>query len=270
MTNAPDSEDRAMSNLPIVDPDIDYDSFITEDHKPVDRLFIEKLHRLLTESLYASWPGPAPGRSYLVMVNVGWFYQRKTPAIVPDCLLSLEVSGPEDLHVKQGHSYYQWDMGKQPDVIIEAVSDRTGGEEDYKLALYARLGVPYYAIYDPEHLLSNDTLLTYELVGGEYRLTDPGPWPKIGLGLRLWQGWFEGYEDEWLRWCDMHGEIILTGEERAKKAQEQVEQAQEQARQAQEQARLAEEQTRLAEERIRILEAELQRFKTSPPPTSES
>ena len=131
-------------------PDIDYDTLVTEDHKPVERIFIEKLYRLLADPLYASWPGPGEGRPFLVLVNVGWFYQRKTPAVVPDCLLSLDVTCPADLQVKEGHSYYQWDMGKQPDVVVEIVSDRTGGEESYKKGLYARLGVPYYAVYDPK------------------------------------------------------------------------------------------------------------------------
>jgi Uma2 family endonuclease len=202
--------------------DIDYDALVTEDHKPVNRIFLEKLYRLLTRPLYASWPGPGAGRPFLVLVNVGWFYQRKTPAVVPDCLLSLGVTCPEDLQVKEGHSYYQWDMGKQPDVVIEVVSDRTGGEESHKKDLYARLGVPHYAVFDPKHLLSPDPLRTYELVGGNYRLADPGPWSNVGLGLRLWQGKFEGHEDAWLRWCDANGEIIPTGEERARQAEERI------------------------------------------------
>jgi Uma2 family endonuclease len=253
-------EDSAMSALPTqvpspgplaaptlepeLDPEIDYDSLVTEDHKPVDRIFIEKLYRLLTRPLYASWPGPGPGGPFLVLADVGWFYQHKTPAVVPDVLLTLGVTAPEDLQVKQGHSYYQWDMGKQPDVIIEAVSDRIGGEESFKKALYARLGVPYYAVFDPRHLLSGDTLRTYELVGGIYRLVEPGPWSAVGLGLRLWQGKFEGVEDTWLRWCDAGGAIIPTGEERAAALAEQV---------------------RLADERIRELEAELRRLKGEPP-----
>ena len=79
-------------------------------------------------------------------------------------------------------------MGKQPDVLIEFVSDRKGGEETFKKNLYARLGVPHSAVFDPKHLLSEETLRTYELVVGKYRPGDPGPWSDIGLGLRLWQG----------------------------------------------------------------------------------
>jgi hypothetical protein len=243
-----DPEDRVMSALsgnapPIVSPlqalsleagpelDIDYEAFVTEDHQPVGGIFYEKLYRLLAHSLYASWQGPGEGRPFLVFVNVGWFYQRKTPAVVPDCLLSLDVTLPPDLHVKQGHSYYQWDMGKQPDVVIEVVSDRTGGEESYKKNLYSRLGVPYYAVFDPKNLLSAEPLRTFELVGGNYRVTDPGPWAKVGLGLRLWQGKFEAYEDVWLRWCDENGEIVPSGEERAQQAEERVRKLQAELRQ---------------------------------------
>jgi Uma2 family endonuclease len=209
-----------------MEPDIDYDALVTEDHKPVDRIFLEKLYRLLAVPLYESWPGPGQGRSFLFLVNVGWFYQRKTPAVVPDCLLSLDVTCPEDLQVKEGHSYYQWDMGKPPEVVIEVVSDRTGGEESYKKDLYARLGVAYYVVFDPRHLLSTDTLRCYELVGRTFRLTEPGPWSKVGLGLRMWQGKFEGHEDAWLRWCDADGAIIPTGGERATQLAEQLRAAQ--------------------------------------------
>jgi Uma2 family endonuclease len=233
-----------------VEPEIDYDALVTEDHKPVENLFIEKLYRLLTRPLYASWPGPGEGRTFLVMADVGWFYQRKTPAVAPDCLLSLDVTCPKDLHVKQGHSYYQWDMGKQPDVIIEAVSDRTGGEESFKKNLYARLGVPHYAVFDPRHLLSDDTLRCYELVVGHYQPGNAGPWADVGLGLCLWQGCFEGVEDTWLRWCDLNGTIVPTGEERAVLLAER--------------ARQADERAAAADERIRQLEAELRRLKGEP------
>src|SRR5271168_1640329 len=116
----------------LADIKIDYDAFVTEDHKPVESIFLEKLYRLLTHPLYANWPGPGEGRSFLVLVNVGWFYQRKSSAVVPVCLLSLDVTYPTDLHVKAGHSYFQWDMGKPPEVVIEAVSDKNGGEEFFK------------------------------------------------------------------------------------------------------------------------------------------
>ncbi|HVS36707.1 MAG TPA: Uma2 family endonuclease [Gemmataceae bacterium] len=238
---------------PVILPECEpsYDDLVTEDHQPVESILFEKLYRLLTQPLYANWPGPGEGRTFIVLANVGWFYQEKTPAVCPDCLLSLDVTYPPDLHVKQGHSYYQWRMGKPPDVVIEMVSDKRGGEDSFKRDLYARQGVPYYAIYDPDHHLSQETLRTLELSGRIYRPVSPGPWPTIGLGLRLWRGVFEKHEDAWLRWCDADGEIIPTAEERADQL----------AKSAAQQAERAER----AEDRVRQLEEENRRLRGEQP-----
>src|SRR3954468_19755682 len=76
------------------------EEFPTEDHKPVDQIFIEKLYRLLTTPLYTSWTGPGEGRPFLVLANVGWFYKEKTPPVAPDCMLSLDVSCPKNVHTR--------------------------------------------------------------------------------------------------------------------------------------------------------------------------
>jgi hypothetical protein len=71
-------------------------------------------------------------------------------------------------------------------------------------------------IYDPEQLLDKRMLRGFELQGMEYRpLAEPFWLPGVELGLRLWQGRFEDYENAWLRWVDAGGEPILTGAERA-------------------------------------------------------
>jgi hypothetical protein len=213
------------------------DGLVTEDHKAVDRISIEKLYRLLTEPLYVNWSGPGPGRSFLVLANVGWFYKEKTPALVPDCLLSLDVACPEDLHRKAGHSYYQWLVGKPPEVVIEVVSDRTGGEDALKKKQYARLEVAYYAIFDPEQFLSDEALRIWHLHGKRYRRVEPGFWPEIGQGLVLWQGTFEGHADTWLRWCGEKGVVVPTGGERAEKAEERVRELEEALRRVQSSSR---------------------------------
>ena len=161
----------APNLVPLPECEPSYDGLVTDDQKPVECILFEKLYRLLTQPLYASWAGA--GRPFLVLANVGWFYREKTPAVCPDCLLSLDVACPPDLHAQQGRSYYQWRMGKPPDVLIEMVSDKAGGEDSFKRDLYARQGVPYYAIYDPEHHLSEETLRTFERSGGVYRPSRP-------------------------------------------------------------------------------------------------
>ena len=196
------------------------DDLVTEDGKPVDRIYTEKQYRLLTHPLYANWAGPGPDRTFLVLVNVGWFFKDQTSAVVPDCLLSLDVTCPDDLHTKVGHSYYQWKMGKSPEVVIEIVSDTTGGEDTLKMRQYARLGVSCYAILDPEHFLSEETLRLWQRRGPAFERIETGFWPEIGLGLILWEGAFEGHTDVWLRWCDDKGQVIPTAEESAQAAKE--------------------------------------------------
>jgi Uma2 family endonuclease len=202
-------------------PAPDTSHLITEDDTPVDNLASEKNQRLLSEALYSSWAGPGPGRPFLVAANVGLFAVPRNPAIVPDVLLSLDVTIPEDWWTIR--SYFMWEFGKAPDVVIEIVSNRKGEEQGTKRLEYARIGVPYYIIYDPRQNLRGDVLEVYELRAREY-VRRPDAWlPNIGLGVTLWPGAFEGRHDTWLRWCDQGGEVIPTGAERAEIERQRVE-----------------------------------------------
>jgi hypothetical protein len=207
--------DEALTALPPeYHPNIDH--LITEDGAPVDGLFSEKQMRLLTEPLLSCWPGPGEGRAFVVMANVGLFYALKKPPFVPDVMLSVDVDYPDNLHPKSSRSYFSWEYGKMPEVVIEIVSNREGGEDTVKLAGYARLAIEYYVIFDPEYLLSDELLRCYGLVGRKYqRISEPFTFPELGLGLELWHGRFERSEETWLRWADANGNIIPTGIERA-------------------------------------------------------
>ena len=91
------------------------DDLEMEDGKPLDSMFQEKLHRLLTESLFASWGGPGEGRPFLVLSNVGLFYAVKSPPLVPDVMLRLDVKQNRDLSLKENQSYLVWIVGKPLD-----------------------------------------------------------------------------------------------------------------------------------------------------------
>ena len=108
-----------------ITPDIQ--SLITEDETPVDNLPSEKQQRLLTEPLYSSWTGPGEGRTFLAAANVGVFVQVRNPAIVPDMFLSLDVEVAEDWWRKEHRSYFVWEFGKPPDLVLEIVSNTEGG-----------------------------------------------------------------------------------------------------------------------------------------------
>ena len=187
---------------------------VTEDDKPVDNIFSEKQQRLLTEPLYTSWTTQTP---FLALANVGLFHSVRVPPYVPDVLLSLNALAPEDLFPKTNRSYFVWEYGKSPDVVIEIVSNREGNEDTDKLVGYAGIGIPFYVIYDPEQWLKGERLRFYELRNGNYELVhgSTNSMPSIGLGIMLWNGSFEGHSDQWLRWTDLAGNLIATGAERA-------------------------------------------------------
>lgn len=202
----------------------DLDQLPSEDGKPVDNIYVERLYRLLTDPLYASWSGPGEGRPWVALSNVGWYHTNKAPALVPDVLVSLDVE-PRNPRAKEGRSYIQWVVGKQPDLIIEIVSDRSGGEDGYKRNEYSRLGVPYYVIYDPEEYLDGGVLRGFELRRRRYITLDLGWIEELNLGLTFWEGTFQGIQETWLRWCDQQGRVLLTGAERAVQADQLRQQA---------------------------------------------
>ena len=237
------------------------EDLVTEDDTPVDNLFAERQQRLLVEPLYSSWA--EPGRSFLAASNVGFFYAVKKPPLVPDALLSMDVEIPADVWIKSHRSYFLWEYGKPPDVAIEIVSDTRGDEEGYKLQLYARVGVPYYVIWDPRNLLEGGLLRAFVLREKTY-LPLEKPWfPAVALGLMTWEGKYGGVEGLWLRWCDEDGRVILTGEERAEQERQRAEQEhqraeQERQRAEQEHQRAEQEHQRAEQERQRA-EQERQR-----------
>lgn len=222
------------------------ENLVTEDDEPVDNLYSEKQQRLLTEPLYSSWAGPEPEvqggqrRPFLVSANVGLFFSINEPPLVPDVFLSLDVTIPEDWHEKHRRTYFFWEFGKPPDVVIEVVSNQKGNELGSKLHSYARIGIPYYIVYDPARQLGEQVLHIFERNGSEYVARTNPYFKAVGLGVALWEGVFEGVRDTWLRWCDSTGEVIPTGAERAEREAERAQREAERAqREAERAARLA-------------------------------
>jgi hypothetical protein len=93
-------------------------------------------------------------------------------------------------------------------------------------------------------------LRAFSLRDGEYLPLDRAWVEKVGLGLTVWEGTFEGQTGCWLRWCDAKGNLIPTGRERAE--QERLRAEHERELREKERKRADE-----AEERIRKLEAQL-------------
>jgi len=179
-----------------LEPDVSH--LVTEDDAPVDSWISEKQMRLFPSILHASWK---PGRPFVAAADVGLFGSVDEPAVVPDIMVSLDVMLPEDCRPKGRRSYFTWVFGKAPDLVIEVVSNREGSEVE-KAGRFARLGVRYYVIFDPDRWLGDRVLRGYVLHGRGYvELLDLSWLDELGLGLVTWQGRCEDMEGLWLRPC---------------------------------------------------------------------
>lgn len=202
----------------VVGPDVS--SIVTEDDAPVDNIYSEKQQRLLTEPLYSGWEGPpldesGEARPFVAMANVGLFTTTHQPPTVPDVLVSLDVTVHDDVHIKEHRTYFVWEFGKVPDVVIEVVSNREGGELTDRKRRYRQMRVTHYVVWDPEQHLGEAKLQVFELRGQIYSRVERPWFQGLGLGLVEWKGEYERLTDTWLRWCDAKGEVIPTGAERA-------------------------------------------------------
>jgi Uma2 family endonuclease len=193
---------------------------VTEDDTPVDNFPSAKNQRLLVDAVYSS--GYFGARPFVADANVGIFISVRQPPRVPDVFLSLDVQLAEDWWQKQHRSYFVWEFGKLPEVVIEIVSNADGGELGDKLRDYAHMGVLHYAVFDPARIISDSELQAFLLVGRRYEPIDPGWLEEAGIGLTVWQGEFEDKKGVWMRWCDQSGKPLPTGKERAEAAEAKV------------------------------------------------
>jgi Uma2 family endonuclease len=218
--------------------ELDVSHLITEDDTPVDNLPSEKQQRLLIETLYNNW-SLGPGRTFLAAANVGVFNWVKQSPVVPDMFISLDVEIAHDWWKKEHRSYFTWEFGKPPDLVLEIVSNKEGGENTDKLGRYAWMKVQVYIIYDPMKHIMSEALTIYKLEDGAYHPYSNNKDLLPNLRLTLWQGEFESKLDTWLRWTDSQGNLILTGQELAeceRLAKEHERQEKERERQAKEDA----------------------------------
>lgn len=226
------------------------DHLITEDDTPVDSRYSERQMKLLSVPLFESWP---QGKPFEALTNVGLFSKPDNESVVvPDFLLSLGVEPKPLSENRESRSYFIWVYGKPPNLVVEIVSNKVGGELDRKLEVYERMGVAFYAVHDPEHYLGNRELRLFRLEGGRYvEAANPYALPELGLGFAIWEGAYLDLKERWLRFTDETGRLIPTGEEKAKEAEERV-------------AR-AEARTKEAEEELAALKARLQELEEKGP-----
>jgi Uma2 family endonuclease len=146
--------------------------------------------------------------------------------VVPDAFLSMGVERKKG--GKSRRSYVVWEEQEiVPILTLEMVSHKPGGEYDEKLAIYQKLGVLYYAIYNPEFWRRDrhQPFEVYKLVDGEYQLQRGEPYwmAEVGLGIGRHQTVFSNLPQEQLAWFDERGDRYLSADERVDAAQKQVE-----------------------------------------------
>src|SRR5262249_50668460 len=157
------------------------------------------------------WRGPKGDGRFLAMANVGLFHTYGESPVVPDMMLALGIAPPrEGITEKRNRSYFMWLTGKPPDAAVEIVSGLRGGEEDEKMVLYSRIGVPYYVIFDPLHALGYATLRAFKRSGLGYERIDPALLSGLELGLTLWECEYQRSLAMWLRWTGSDGRLIPT------------------------------------------------------------
>ncbi|NJO79550.1 MAG: hypothetical protein HC827_14220 [Cyanobacteria bacterium RM1_2_2] len=201
------------------------------DDRPVDNELQDLIPGLLKSILAWFW---RERWDWFFGVDMGIYYHPDLPAIVPDVLLSLGIPRFTDEELRL--SYVLWEERKVPTLVLEVVSQKYRGEYSRKKALYAEMGVKYYAVYSSRRR-KKPRLEVYELINQEYHLLTGEPiWlAEIGLGLGRDRGVYLGIEREWLYWYDAEGRRIPTPEERAEAEQQRAEQERQRAEQAEHQ-----------------------------------
>jgi Uma2 family endonuclease len=257
--------------------ELDISHLVIEDDTPVDNFQSAQQQRLLVEPLYSAGALTMP---FIAEANVGLFYKLKGDPIVPDMLLSLDVQRAEDYDERRDRSYFVWEFGKVPEVCVEIVSNQEGdelalsqksrkkGRTIAKKEIYARVGVPYYVVFDPLQQIQDqmdDALVKVFSISPEgYTELSPSlsaetmgriVWlSSVGIGLTLWEGQFEDEVTRiWLRWCDREGRVIPTGAELAREAKVRAGNAELRAGNAELRAEAAESKAQRLAERLRSL-----------------
>jgi Uma2 family endonuclease len=214
----------ALSATPISPVDLEVDVPDVSGIVTTNDAFSERQKRMLIDALYNGWSAAGvPPVRFVALTNVGLIHKPDVQPVVPDFLLSLDAALPDDRADRNNRSYFIWNHGKAPEVVVEIVSNAIGGELTEKFERYQWVRVPYYVVFDPLRELGDLILRTYEMRGGRY-VSVERPWFEgVGLGLVEWEGQFEGAAGRWLRWCTRDGSLLPTGAERALEAEARAE-----------------------------------------------
>ncbi|MEL7050429.1 MAG: Uma2 family endonuclease [Cyanobacteria bacterium J06588_5] len=153
--------------------------------------------------------------------------------VVPDAFLSLGVERKKN--GKSRKSYAVWEEGwTVPTVVLEMVSHRYNDEYGDKQAIYAKLGVLYYVVYNPEYWWrrhqkqQHQPFEVYKLENDTYHLQTGEPYwmAEVGIGIGRGRQVVGGIEQEVLLWYDQQGQAYPLSEQVIEEMQMRLEAAQ--------------------------------------------
>jgi Uma2 family endonuclease len=189
---------------------------------------------LLTDSIQSTLDLLHPDQQYAIGQDCGIYWRLTQPpekgAECPDWFYVPNV--PPTLDGQFRRSYVLWQEYIPPLIAIEFVSGDGSEERDRtplsqlsenrqkpgKFWVYEQVIRPaFYAIYE----VQKASVEVYRLIANHYELVaanERGHYPiePMGVELGIWLGQYGNLELPWLRWWDSQGNLLLTGDERAK------------------------------------------------------
>jgi len=200
---------------------------------------------LLTDSITPILKQLHPDGQYCIGQDLGIYWRLTDPpekgAEAPDWFYVGNV--PPLLDGITRRSYVFWREFIAPLVVLEFVSGNGNEERDKtpwtgKFWIYEQvIRPPFYAIYE----VKKASVEVYEFIGGQYQLlaaNERGHYPiaPLRVELGIWQGEYQNAELPWLRWWDLQGNLLLTGDERAEQERQRAEQERQKAEQERQRA----------------------------------
>ncbi|QYO68095.1 Uma2 family endonuclease [Leptolyngbya sp. 7M] len=214
---------------------------------------------ILTDSLNPILERLHPDGQYAIGQDCGIYWRETDPpekgAEAPDWFYVPNVPPKLDGQIRR--SYVIWREHISPTIALEFASGDGSQERDQtpvfrvegtgskpgKFWVYEQIiHIPYYGIF----LINHNELEMYQLVGAYYERMIPNqrghyPIPPLEVEIGIWQGTYLNQTQAWLRWWDLEGNLLLTGQERAELAEQRAESAEQRAESAEQRAaRLAE------------------------------
>jgi Uma2 family endonuclease len=213
---------------------------------------------ILTDSISSTLQRLHLDGQYCIGQDCGIYWRETDPpekgAEAPDWFYVPGV--PPKLNGKIRRSYVLWREYITPTIALEFASGDGSEERDQtplfrsasgeitkpgKFWVYEQvMRIPFYGIYE----VNNGNLEVYHLIEGYYQKMTPNerghyPITPIQVELGLWRGIYLNQPEQlWLRWWDLEGNLLLTGQEEAVVQRQRAELAEQQVQQEQKKRQL--------------------------------